>query len=116
MHEGVFVGTVRPHSGEDGATLVANPALKQLFGHPRDTPDGRVLPFAAERFADPQARSAFLDRLASEGTLTAYPARMLRLDAAVIVVEITARAEADRQRGVVLVEALFRDVTEQRAL
>ena len=36
MHEGVFVGTVRPHSGEDGATLVANPALKQLFGHPAE--------------------------------------------------------------------------------
>jgi two-component system, cell cycle sensor histidine kinase and response regulator CckA len=116
MHEGVFVGTVRPHSGEDGATLIANPALKQLFGHPADTPDAGVVPFASERFADPQARVDFLDRLASEGALTAYPVRMLRLDTAVIVVEITARAEIDRQRGVVLVEAVFRDTTEQRRL
>ena len=60
MHEGVFVGTVRPHSSEDGATIVANPALKQLFGHPAGTPEARVVPFAAERFADPQARTDFL--------------------------------------------------------
>ena len=116
MHEGVFVGTVRPHSGQDGATLIANPALKQLFGHPADTPDARVVPFAAERFAEPQARADFLDRLASEGALTSYPVRMLRLDASVVVVEITAHAEIDRHRGVVLVEALFRDVTEARRL
>ena len=80
------MGTVRPHSGDDGATLVANPALKQLFGHPPEIPDARVVPFAAERFADPQARADFLDRLASEGTLTAYPVRMLRLDATVLLV------------------------------
>ena len=116
MHEGVFVGTVRPHSSEDGTTIVANPALKQLFGHPANTPEGRVLPFAAERFADPQARANFLDRLASEGRLTSHPLRMLRLDSSVILVEITARAEIDRQRGVVLVEALFRDTSEARRL
>ena len=110
------MGTVRPHSAEDGTTLVANSALKQLLGHPADTADADVVPFAADRFADPQARSAFLDRLASEGTVTSYPARMLRLDAAVVVVEITARAQVDRRRGVVLVEAIFRDVTEQRRL
>jgi len=116
MHEGVFVGTVRPHSSEDGATIVANPALKQLFGHPADTPSSRVVPFAAERFADPKSRAAFLDRLASEGALTSYPVSMVRLDASVILVEITARAEIDRQRGIVLVEALFRDTTEARRL
>jgi two-component system, cell cycle sensor histidine kinase and response regulator CckA len=110
------VGTVRPHSGEDGATLFANPGLKQLFGYPPDASDSRIVPFAVERFADPQARADFLDRLASEGTLTAYPVRMLRLDTTVVVVEITARAEVDRQRGVVLVEAVFRDTTEQRRL
>ena len=110
------MGTVRPHSAEDGATIVANSALKQLFGHPADAADADVAPFAPDRFADPQARSAFLDRLASEGAVSSYPVRMLRIDAAVIVVEITARAEVDRQRGAVLVEALFRDVTEQRRL
>jgi len=103
MHEGVFVGTVRPHSGEDGTTLVANRALKQLFGQPADTPEARVVPFAVERFADPQTRVEFLDRLASEGALTSYPVRLLRLDASVLVVEITAHAEVDRERGVGLV-------------
>jgi signal transduction histidine kinase/CheY-like chemotaxis protein len=116
MHEGVFVGAIRPHSTDGGITVLANPALKQLFGHPADVPDALVVPFAADRFAEPQARTAFLDQLASEGALTSYPVRMLRLDASVVLVEITARAELDQKRGVVLVEALFRDATETRRL
>jgi len=109
----VFVGTVCPHGADDGATIVANSALKQLFGH---AADADFAPLAPGRFAEPHARTAFLDRLASEGAVSSYPVRMLRIDAAVIVVEITARAEVDRQRGTVRVEALFRDVTEQRRL
>jgi signal transduction histidine kinase len=107
------VGTVCPHGADDGATIVANSALKQLFGH---AADADFAPLAPGRFAEPHARTAFLDRLASEGAVSSYPVRMLRIDAAVIVVEITARAEVDRQRGTVRVEALFRDVTEQRRL
>ena len=107
------MGTVCPHGADDGATIVANSALKQLFGH---AADADFAPLAPGRFAEPHARTAFLDRLASEGAVSSYPVRMLRIDAAVIVVEITARAEVDRQRGTVRVEALFRDVTEQRRL
>ena len=107
------MGTVCPHGADDGATIVANPALKQLFGH---AADADFAPLAPGRFAEPHARTAFLDRLASDGAVSSYPVRMLRIDAAVIVVEITARAEVDRQRGTVRVEALFRDVTEQRRL
>ena len=107
------MGTVCPHGADDGATIVANSALKQLFGH---AADADFAPLAPGRFAEPHARTAFLDRLVSEGAVSSYPVRMLRIDAAVIVVEITARAEVDRQRGTVRVEALFRDVTEQRRL
>jgi PAS domain S-box-containing protein len=110
------VGTVRPHSTEDGTTVFANAALRQLFGHAADTPVDRIVPFGVDRFADSQARVAFLDQLASESTVTNHQARMLRLDGGVIVVEITARAEVDRKRGDVLVEAVFRDVTEPRRL
>jgi signal transduction histidine kinase len=116
MHEGVFVGAIRSHSADEAVTVLVNPALKQLFGHPADAPDAQVIPFAAERFADQQARTTFLDRLASEGGLSNYPVRMLRLDASVLTVEITARAEVDQKRGVVLVEALFRDMSEVRRL
>jgi signal transduction histidine kinase/CheY-like chemotaxis protein len=116
MSEGVFVGTIRPHAPDGGVTLVANPALKELFGHSSDTPDVEVVPFAPERFADPQARASFFDQLASEGRLTAYPLRLLRRDAGVLFVEVTARAEVDAKRGLVFVEALFRDTTEPKRL
>ena len=117
LHEGVFVGTVRPHSaGDDGVTLVANTALKRLFGQAAETPDASIVPLASERFAEPQARAEFFDRLASEGALTSYPVRMLRVDASVVLVEITAQAEVDRQRDVVQIEAVFRDTTELRRL
>ena len=113
MHEGVFVGTVRPHSGEDGATLVANRALKQLFGHagghPRRGASCRLRSNASPTRR--RERTSSIDWPA-RATLTSYPVRMLRLDASVLVVEITAHAEVDRQRGVVLVEAMFRDTTE----
>jgi len=115
MHEGVFVGTIGSH-GDEGTTVLANPALKQLLGYPADAPDAQIVPFAADRFADPQARTTFLDQLASEATLSNHPVRMLRLDASVRLVEITARAEADQASGVVMVEALFHDVTEPRRL
>jgi len=116
MHEGVFVGAIRPHAPEPGVTVLANPALKQLFGHPADTPDSEIVPFAEDRFAEASTRTAFLDRLASEGTLSGYLVRMRRLDGTVILVEITAKAEVDRECGLVQVEALFRDATEHKRL
>jgi hypothetical protein len=49
---------------ERGTTLAANPHLKLIFGHPPDASEADLDPFATERFADPAARAAFLERLA----------------------------------------------------
>ena len=35
LQEGVFVGVLNPGTSEPGRTVVANPALKRLFGLPR---------------------------------------------------------------------------------
>ena len=35
LQEGVFVGVLNPGTSEPGRTVVANPALKRLFGPPR---------------------------------------------------------------------------------
>ena len=54
--EGVFIGSIGLSDAARGATIAANPSLKSMFGYDADAPDASVLPFAADRFADPAAR------------------------------------------------------------
>jgi two-component system NtrC family sensor kinase len=117
VHEGVFIGTL-PADGDSGGTPVAaNAHLKLIFGYPEDTPEAEVAPFAAARFADPTARSSFLERLKTEGTVTNYLLRMRRVDGSPVWVEVTARAEGGgRSEADVRVEALIRDVSERKKL
>jgi two-component system NtrC family sensor kinase len=115
VHEGLFVGVLPDNSGSGGTTLVANPHLRQMLGVAPDTPDGELQPFAPRRFADAAAWNAFAGRIAAEGAVTDYPARLLRDDGSAVWVEITARAErAGAHR--LQVEAVVRDVTERRRL
>jgi two-component system NtrC family sensor kinase len=117
VHEGVYIGTL-PHSiGERGITLAANPHLKVMFGYAPDVSEEAVDPFAAERFADAAARSAFLERLATEGAVSDYLLRMRRLDGSAMWVEVTARAEhAEAGAAGLRVETLIRDVSERKKL
>ena len=64
VHEGVYIGSVGPAAT---STLLANPYLRLVLGLPPETPDTEVRPFDPDRFADPHARVAFLDRLATAG-------------------------------------------------
>jgi signal transduction histidine kinase len=111
VHEGVYIGTVDERSCQ---TVSANPYLKLMFGHPADTPEQEVQPFAADRFADPQARDSFVERLRRDGAATDYLLRLRRADRSFIWVEVTAHAEPSR-RGL-RVDALMRDVTERKRL
>ena len=116
VHEGVFIGSLTDGDGErGGTTLAANPHLKLIFGYPDDAPEAEVTPFAPGRFTDPAARAAFLDRLASEGSVTDYLLRMRRADGSAVWVELTARAEPAGRDGL-RVEALVRDVSERKKL
>jgi two-component system NtrC family sensor kinase len=116
VHEGMFVGTLTADPAADGTTEAVNPHLKAMLGHSVSTADERVAPFAAERFADPAARQAFLGRLLAEGAVTDYLLRLRRLDGELIWVEVTAHAGPSRKRGFSQVEALVRDVSERRRL
>jgi two-component system NtrC family sensor kinase len=115
VHEGVYIGTLDTR-GEAVTTLAANPHLKLMFGYAADTPEQDVTPFAASRFADPAARTAFIDRLDTEGAVTDYLLRLRRVDGSAVWVEVTARAETAGPAGKVHLEALVRDVSERKKL
>jgi signal transduction histidine kinase len=110
--EGVYIGTI---GAEKTTTIAANGYLKLIFGHPSETPDAEVRPFDADRFIDPQARVAFVERLTADGAVSDYVLRLRRADNNPIWVELTARAEKARGGGV-RVEALMRDVSERKKL
>jgi len=116
VHEGVFIGTLSVDSDNGGTTIAANPWLKSIFGFPGDTPETGVAPLAPERFADPAARTAFLERLVEERSVTDYLLRMRRVDGSPVWLEITAHAEPLTTTGTVHIEALLRDVSERRRI
>ena len=115
IREGAFVGSFDPAGAAGSATVAANAHLRSIFGYPTDTPEDRLDPFAADRFADPAARAAFLERLQSDGAVVDYLLRMRRVDGAPVWVEVTAHTERNGPRAMQLV-ALVRDVSERKKL
>ena len=113
VHEGVYIGTLGP---EQTTTIAANPYLKLIFGYASETAEADVRPFDPDRFADPQARAALVERLGSDGAVTDYLVRLRRADSTAVWVELTARADAPDPDGNVRVEALVRDVSERKKL
>src|SRR5215467_3496628 len=113
VHEGVYIGTLGP---EQTTTIAANPYLKLIFGYASETAEADVRPFDPDRFADPQARAALVERLASDGAITDYLVRLRRADSTAVWVELTARADEPDSDGNVRVEALVRDVSERKKL
>jgi two-component system cell cycle sensor histidine kinase/response regulator CckA len=113
MHEGAYIGTIGP---ESSSTIAANPHLKLIFGYASDVADEAVCPFARDRFVDPQARVALLERLASDGSVTAYLLRLRRADSNPVWVEMTARADPTTEDETLRIEALVRDVSERKKL
>ena len=113
VHEGVYIGTVDSTRTE---TLVANPHLKLMFGYPQETAHRQVRPFDPDRFVDPKARAAFLQRLERDGTMTDYLLRLRRADTSPMWVEVTAHAEPARTGGALRLDVLIRDVSERKKL
>src|SRR5688500_3612450 len=87
-----------------------------MFGYAAEEGDGQIRPFDAPRFVDPQARTAFIDRLASEGAVTDYLLRLRRVDNSPVWVEVTAHADSPERDGSVRIDALVRDVSERKKL
>jgi len=109
---GVYIGTF---SSDGTSTVAANPHLKLIFGYDNDADDDNVRPFDRDRFVDPQAREALLERLATDGTVANYLMRLRRADDSFVWVEMTGTAEPDT-RGALKVEAVLRDVSERKKL
>jgi len=113
VHEGIYIGLLGPR---DTRTLAANPHLKVMFGYGAETRDAQIRPFDTPRFVDPQARTAFIDRLAAEGAVTDYLLRLRRADNSPVWVEVTAHADPAAPDGSVRIDALVRDVSERKKL
>jgi signal transduction histidine kinase len=112
VDEGVYIGTI---GSETTTTIAANPHLKLIFGYAGDADEGDVRPFDRDRFVDPQARIALLERLATDGSIRDYLLRLRRAHGDPVWVELTARADAIDDDGL-RVEALVRDVSERKKL
>jgi signal transduction histidine kinase len=113
VHEGVYIGLL---GLRETKTLAANPHLKLMFGYAAEAKDTAVRPFDADRFIDPQARGAFIDRLRAEGAVTDYLLRLRRVDNSPVWVEVTAHSDAPTKDGSVRIDALVRDVSERKKL
>jgi two-component system NtrC family sensor kinase len=113
VHEGVYIGTIGPDAT---STIAANPHLKLIFGYASDTPEAAVRPFDAERFVDPQARAALVERLTTDGAVSDYLLRLRRADHVAVWVEVTGHAEPASADGAIRIEALVRDVSERKKL
>ena len=113
VHEGVYIGIVGPRTT---STIAANPHLKLIFGYASEAPERDVRPFDRERFIDPHARAALLDRLASDGAVADYLLRLRRADDTAVWVEVNAHADSPAEDGSIRVEALIRDVSERKKL
>ena len=113
VHEGVYIGTIGSHGS---STIAANPHLKLIFGFSGETPEADVRPFDPERFVDPQARVALLERLTTDGAVADYLLRLRRGDQSAVWVEVTGRADAPAPSGSLRIEALVRDVSERKKL
>jgi two-component system NtrC family sensor kinase len=112
VHEGVYIGSIGPDSS---ATIAANPHLKLMFGYGGETAEADVRPFDRDRFVDPQARVALLERLTTDGSVNDYLLRLRRADGNAVWVELTATADPAGDH-IVRVEALVRDVSERKKL
>jgi C4-dicarboxylate-specific signal transduction histidine kinase len=113
VHEGVYIGTIGPDSS---ATIAANPHLKLIFGHASEAPETDVRPFDRDRFVDPQARTALVERLTTDGSVNDYLLRLRRADGNAVWVEVTARADPPADDQSLRLEALVRDVSERKKL
>jgi two-component system NtrC family sensor kinase len=112
-HEGVYIGVLGPDTSE---TIAANPHLRLIFGYGGDAAESDVRPFDPDRFLDPLARTALLERLAVDGSVSDYLLRLRRGEHSSFWVELTARADPADQPGALRVEALVRDVSERKKL
>ncbi len=113
VQEGVYIGTI---GADDTSTIAANPHVKLIFGFGSEIPERDVRPFDHDRFVDPQARVALIERLTTDGAVANYLLRLRRADQTAVWVEVTGHADQSADNGTVRIEALIRDVSERKKL
>src|SRR6185369_2321593 len=100
---GIFLGSL---SRSTARTDAVNSSLRRMFGYAADAADSDIRPFDAERFAEADARQAFLDRLHAQKQVTDYLLKMRRLDGSTLWIEVSGEAAPEKSAGAVRLEAL----------
>jgi two-component system NtrC family sensor kinase len=113
VHEGVYIGTIDPTGS---STIAVNPHLKLIFGYADDTPEQDVRPLDPDRFVDPQARAALVERLQNDGAVADYLLRLRRADQSPLWIELTGHTGRPARDGSFRLEALVRDVSERKKI
>ena len=115
VHEGVYIGTIGPDVDVDDRRQSSPQADLRLRRAKRPKRD--VRPFDRDRFVDPQARVALLERLSTDGAVTDYLLRLRRADGSAGLGRAHRRAPIRRPTTAALrIEALVRDVSERKKL
>jgi len=111
---GVYVGVIGSNSSQ---TLAANSHLKRILGYPPDADEADIAPFDFGSVADADARSKFLDRLATDRSVSDYPLRLRKRDGTLAWIEVSAQAEpASPNPSQLRIQAVLRDVSNRRKL
>lgn len=109
----MYIGTL---DDDEGTTLGANPHLRLMLGFTPEAPLEAIRPFAADRFVDPRARTAFIAQLRRDHAVSDYLLRLRRADDSSLWVEVTATLHVTEGDGGSRLDALLRDVSERRKL
>ncbi|MGQ0734948.1 MAG: hybrid sensor histidine kinase/response regulator [Acidobacteriota bacterium] len=122
---GVYLGRATEEAGSARSTwirretLAANAHLKRILGLAPTAPDHATRLLESDRFADPSASDALLDRLNRLGAVADLLLNLRRDDGTLVWVEVTATASArigeDGHRDL-RVEALVRDVSARKQI
>ena len=114
VHEGVYIGTIAPDIDDDDRRQSASQADLRLRRANRRS--ATSVPFDPDRFVDPQARVALLERLTTDGSVNDYLLRLRRADGNPVWVELTARADTPADDQSAAHRSAVRDVSERKKL
>ena len=107
--EGIFQTTA------DGRYLSVNPALARMYGYasPQDL-IAHLTNLGQQLYVDPQRRTAFIQALERQRSITNFESQVYRQDGGIIWISENARAVRDAHGQLLYYEGAVQDITERK--